>query len=68
MKAIYVTIWDVENNVTEIRSRCEYDPETKDITDIDKTSVFGLESLDDQYVELFDGSTITNFTIYGQEI
>ena len=66
MNATFVSVWD---GGTEIVSACQYDPLTKDVTDIDSVDVedMDLDILDEQYV-LFNGDKITEFTIEGEEI
>lgn len=65
MQAKFVSVW---GGGTEITSNCEYNPQTKDVTDIDSVDVDGLDILDEQYVLLPDGTKVTEFTIEGEEI
>ena len=58
MKAQFVSIWD--GNV-EVRTNCEFNPETKEVTDIESVEVNGVDMLDDEYVELPDGTEIRDF-------
>lgn len=55
MKATYVSVWD---GGIDIRTNCEYDPITKDVTDIESVDVGGLEVLEGEYIELPDGTVI----------
>jgi azurin len=66
MEAIYVSVWDGD---VEIRTKCEYNPVTRDVTDIESVEANGVENLDDEYVELPDGSVIQriDFTIDGED-
>ena len=51
--ATFVSVWD---GGIEIRSNCEFNPISKEVTDIDIAEVDGLETLEDEYVELPDGT------------
>lgn len=66
MNAIFVSVWD---GGIEIETACQYNPITKDTTDIDSVDVedMDLDILDEQYI-LFNGDKITEFTIEGEEI
>lgn len=66
MKATYVSVWD---GSTEIRTVCEFNPTTKDVTDIESVEVDGLdlEILFEEYIELPNGEKIVDFTIDGEE-
>ena len=66
MKATYVSVWD---GGIEIISTCEYDPETKDVTDIESVEVNGLDYLEEEYILLPNGERINreDFTIEGEE-
>jgi hypothetical protein len=64
MEAIYVSVWD---GGTEIRTKCDYDPTTKEVSDIEVADVNGLDVLDDEYVELPDGTEIRDFTVEGND-
>ena len=58
MKAEYVSVWDGGTTVT---TNCQYDPQTKVVSDITTSDVEGLEYLDDEYVLLSDGTEIRDF-------
>jgi hypothetical protein len=58
MKAKYVSVWDGGTTVT---TNCEYDPQTKVVSDIGSAEVEGLDMLDDEYVLLPDGTEIRDF-------
>jgi hypothetical protein len=62
MKAKYVSVWD---GGVEIRTDCEYDPEIRNVTDIELSDVNGLEVLEREYIVLPDGTEIEreDFTI-----
>lgn len=55
MKATYISVWD---GGVEISTSCEFDPETKNITDIKSADVNGLEVLEREYIVLPDGTEI----------
>ena len=57
MKATYVTIWD---GGTEIRTNCHYDPDSKEVTNIESVNV-NVEILEDEYIEFEDGTQIRDF-------
>ena len=59
MKATYISIWDG----IEISSNCEYDKNTNTVSDIDSIDVQGIENLQEEYIELEDGSKITDFIV-----
>jgi len=61
--ATFVSVWD---GGIEIRSNCEFNPISKEVTDIDIAEVDGLETLEDEYVELPDGTEIRDFRIEGE--
>lgn len=61
--ATFVSVWD---GGIEIRSNCEFNPISKEVTDIDIAEVDGLETLEDEYVELPDGTEIRDFLIEGE--
>ncbi len=63
MKAHYVSVWDGGTTVT---TNCTYNPKTKVVSNIessniDCSNVEGLEILDEEYIELLDGTKITDF-------
>ncbi len=60
MKATYVSVWD--GGVT-IRSKCEYDPETNEVSDIESKDVDGLEICEDEYIELDNGVEVRDFIL-----
>jgi len=64
MKATYVSVWD---GGVEVRTSCEYDSETLDVTDIESADVDGLDNLEREHIELPDGTEIErgDFTIDG---
>lgn len=55
MKATYTSVWDGGINV---ETACEYDSETKVCTDIEDSGVTGVETLEDEYVTLPDGTEL----------
>ncbi len=65
MKATYVSVWD---SGIEIRTACEINLDTKDVTDVESVEVDGLDTLNEQFVELPNGDKITEFTLDGEEI
>jgi len=60
MKAIYVSIWD---DGVEISSNCEFDIKTNTVSDIDSIDVQGIDILMEEYIELKDGTKITDFIV-----
>lgn len=54
--ATYVSVWD---GGIEIRSRCKFNPQTKIVSHIEPSEVEGVEILENEYVELADGSRLT---------
>lgn len=58
IKATYVSVWDGD---IEIRTDCEYEIDTKTVSDIESSDVDGIDCLDDEYVELPDGTVIREF-------
>lgn len=58
MKAKYVSVWD---GGIEIRTDCEFDPFTNIVSNIETSDVEGLEYLEDEYIELYDGTEIRDF-------
>ena len=63
MKATFVSVWD---GGTEIRTSCQFNPDTNDVTDIELADGTGLDIFDEQYVELSDGTKVFYFTIEGE--
>ena len=57
--ATYVSSWD--NGNTVIRSKCQYNPKTKKVSDIESVDIDGLDFLDEEYVELVNGTIIKTF-------
>ena len=57
-KATFVSVWD---GGTEIRTSCLYDPQTNMVSEIETADVNGLEVLDEQFIELADGTKILDF-------
>lgn len=64
MKATYVSIWD---DGQTIKTNCQYDPETKIVTEIESVDIDGLDDLIEEYVELPDGTQIDDFINPEQE-
>jgi len=62
-RAKFVSVWD---GGIEIRSNCEFNPISKEVFDIEISEVDGLETLEDEYVELPDGTEIRDFLIDGE--
>lgn len=63
-KAYYVSVWD---DGIEIRTACQFNPETRDVTDIESVDVAGLETLLEEYIELLNGTIVTEgFTVDGE--
>lgn len=64
MKAIYVSVWD---GGIEIRTNCQFDPTTKEVSNIEVAAVDGLDVLEDEYIELPDGEEVRDFIAEGNE-
>lgn len=58
IKAKYVSVWDGGN---EVKSKCQYNPDTKVVSDVDSVEVDGLDILEDVYVLLPDGTEVRDF-------
>ena len=52
-KATYVSVWDGD---VEIRTDCMYDIDTGTVSDVN-----GIDNLNDEYIELPDGTQIRSF-------
>ena len=52
MMATYVSVWE---DGVEVRTECEYDPDTKIVTDIEPSDVEVAGNLEDEFVELPNG-------------
>lgn len=60
IKATYVSVWD---GGTEIRTSCEYTPETRTASNIETINdVEDLDFLDEEFIELRNGEIIKDFT------
>jgi hypothetical protein len=68
VKATYVSSWD--HGSDKIESSCLYNPDTREVTDIESVDVEELELnyLDEEWIELADGTIIKDFTRDGVEI
>jgi hypothetical protein len=55
MKATYVSVWD---GCIEITTSCNFNPETKNITDIEMVDGDGLDILEREFIRLPDGTEI----------
>ncbi len=51
----FVSIWD---EGTKIRANSKYNPETKEISDVQEMNVDGLEVLEQEYIELPNGARL----------
>jgi hypothetical protein len=56
--ATYVSVWD---GGIEIRTNCKYNRVSGVVYDIETADVKGLDILEDEYVELSDGTKINDF-------
>lgn len=63
MKATYVSIWD---GGVRVETNCEFNPETKEVTDVDSVDVDGVDICDEEFIELPDGTEIKTFKMDGQ--
>lgn len=57
-KATYVSIWD---DGIVIQSSCLFDKKTGTVSEIEKVDVDSVDILNDEYIELSDGTKITTF-------
>lgn len=57
-KATYVSVWD---GGIEIRTRCLFNRDMSTVFDVESADVNGLEVLEDEYVELADGTEVREF-------
>jgi hypothetical protein len=64
MKATYVSVWD---GGVEVRTNCEYNLETGEVTDIETSDVSGVNCCEDEYIELPDGKVIRDFHVEGNK-
>ena len=64
MKAIFISVWD---GGIEIKTNCEYDPTTKEVSDIETSNVDGLDICEDEYILLPDGTEIRDFVSENDE-
>lgn len=55
MKATFVSVWDFG---IEVKSDCEYDPESKTVSDIELVHVDGLDMCITEYILLPDGTEL----------
>lgn len=60
IRATYVSIWD---GGQRIESQCDYNTDTREVEDVDTMDVdtMGLDVLEEEFVELPDGTEISNF-------
>ena len=67
MTATYVSVWDNGDEI--FRTQCEFNPETKEVTDVESVDVDGIELdfVDEEYIELPSGEIIKDFILDGVE-
>ena len=58
MKAEFVSVWDTD---VRIGTTCNYNPKTKKVTNVKFVDVQGVDILEEEYVELPDGTQIRDF-------
>lgn len=58
MKAKYVSVWDGGTTVT---TNCQYNPQTKVVSEIESSDIEGLDICEDEYLILEDGAEIRDF-------
>lgn len=58
LRASYVTEWGSGQTIT---TACQYDAETRTVSEIASVDVDGLDDLQREYVELADGTIIDTF-------
>lgn len=60
INATFVSVWD---GGIDIRSECKFNPFTGEVTDIEQVDVdeLDLDTFEEEFVELEDGTMITNF-------
>lgn len=65
MNATYVSVWD---GSTEVRTSCQYNPETKTVESVESTDdVEDLDILFEEFVE-FNGEVIKDFIIDDEQV
>lgn len=57
-QATYVSVWD---GGIQIRTKCTYNRISGVVYDIETAEIEGLDILEDEYVELSDGTKIRDF-------
>lgn len=57
-KATYVSVWD---GGIEIRTQCLFSRESSCVYDVESVDVNGLDVLEEEFVELADGTEIRHF-------
>ncbi len=67
MEAIFVSSWD--NGDSVFRSKCQFNPETREVTDIEQNDVdgFDLNYLDEEFIELPNDEVVRDFILDGVE-
>ena len=63
MNVTYVSVWD---GGIEVRTKCQFDPLTTLVWDIESSDVQGLDVLEDEYI-LYQGEEIREFLREGDE-
>jgi hypothetical protein len=67
MKVNYVSVWDGN---TIISTSCDYDPATKNVTNIETVEAGDLDILEREYIEFPDGTQLdrSEFLIDGEPV
>lgn len=58
VRATYVSVWD---GGREVRTACEYNKRTTEVSEVQSVDVEGLDILDEEYIELDSGEVIKTF-------
>lgn len=64
INATYVSVWD---GGVEVRTKCFFNTETKEVSDIESADVNNLDVCEDEFIELPNGTEIRDFWIEGNE-
>lgn len=58
MDATYVSVWD---GGTQIRTNCKFNPETRQVSDVESSDVEGLDICEEEFIELPNGDVVKDF-------
>jgi len=60
MKAKYTSVWDGGINIT---TNCDYDPQTKKVSNIESVDPGNVQDLDDEFITLPDDTEVRDFIL-----